>query len=74
MAVIIPVEQLAPAFENAMDDLRRNNIEGFRTVGHMMAAWKKYYDCYLLHDQFYNWESVGFKNEEQFTWFMLKWS
>ncbi len=73
MAKIVPVEELQPAFEHAMTNIMRSD-DKTHTIGHMMAAWKKHYDCYLLHDKEFGWESVGFKNEEQQLMFMLKWS
>ena len=74
MTKIVPVDQLQPAFDNALLTLQRTHIHECRTVGSLVRAWKEHYDCYLLHDQFYVWESVGFKDEHQLTWFLLKWS
>jgi hypothetical protein len=72
MATIVPVSQLQPAFDNAMDQLIR--AADVKTVGDALRKWKEHYDCYLIHDSDFVWESVGFKDEEQLSWFMLKWS
>lgn len=72
MAIIIPVNQLQPAFQNAM-----NHLYGeaqVKTVGEAVREWRKHFDCYLLHDADFVWESVGFKDERQMSWFLLKWS
>lgn len=72
MAIIIPVDQLQPAFRNALDHLYGNGQ--LSTVGQTVREWRTHFDCYLLHDKEWNWEAVGFKNEQQHTMFILKWS
>lgn len=72
MAKIVLVEDLQPAFDNAMDQLVRETDT--KTVGDALRKWKEYYDCYLIHDSDFVWESVGFRNDEQFAWFVLKYS
>ena len=74
MAVIIPIEQLEPAFNNAMEELRHQYRSEVVTVGSAARKWKEHYDCYLFHDALFNWESIGFKDNEQHAWFVLKWS
>lgn len=74
MAVIIPVDQLEPAFTNAMQALFDYYKVDSPTIGSAIKRWHEHYDCYLFHDAFYSWESVGFKNEQQMSWFILKWS
>ena len=78
MAKLIPVNQLQPAFDNAMDHLYRVMKQTYSsdriTVGATMNEFKKEFNCYLMHGQDWEWDVVGFKDEEQFTWFMLKWS
>lgn len=71
MAKIVPVDQLQPAFKNALNHLYEEHR--MVTVGEAVKMWRTYYDCYLLHDKDWVWESVAFKNEEQLAWFMLKW-
>lgn len=72
MAKIVPINQLQPAFQNAMDHLLRETE--IVSVAEVLREWNKHFNCYLLHDSDFVWESVGFKDEEQISWFMLKWS
>jgi hypothetical protein len=78
MAKIVPVEELQPAFKNAMAHLhhecaRRHPNEAI-TIGSTINYFKEEFDCYLFHGNNFDWESVGFKNDEQQLMFMLKWS
>ena len=72
MAKIVPIEELQPAFENAMWNMLRETDAN--SVSEVIKEWHKTYNCYLLHDSDFNWESVGFKNDEQELMFVLKWS
>jgi hypothetical protein len=78
MAKIVPIEELQPAFKHAMDHLYHQCVR-IRpnepiSIGSTIRYFQEEFDCYLMHDTMYNWESVGFKNEEQQLMFMLKWS
>lgn len=78
MAKLVPVNKLQPAFDNAMDHLYLKMKQTYSsdriTVGNTMNEFKQEFGCYLMHGQDWEWDVVGFKNEEQMTWFMLKWS
>lgn len=78
MARMVSVDQLQPAFDNAMDHLYRRMSETFSsdriTVGATVREFNKEFDCYLMHDSDFEWDVVGFKNDEQQLMFMLKWS
>lgn len=78
MAKIVPINQLQPAFDNAMDHLysrmKQTHSSDRITVGNTMNEFKQEFGCYLMHGQDWEWDVVGFKDEEQMTWFMLKWS
>ena len=78
MAKIVPVEELQPAFKNAMVHLyhecaRRHPTETI-SIGSTIRHFKEEFDCYLFHDKNFDWESVGFKNDEHQLMFLLKWS
>lgn len=78
MAKIVPIEQLQPAFRHAMQHLYRECVHRrpaeIISVGSTIRHFKEEFDCYLFHGQNFDWESVGFKDEEQQLMFMLKWS
>lgn len=78
MAKLVPVNQLQPAFDNAMDYLYARMKQTYSyeriTVGATIKEFKQEFDCYLMHGQDWEWDVVGFKDEQQLSWFMLKWS
>ena len=78
MAKMVPVDQLYPAFDNAMVHLYLKMKQTYSsdkiTVGNTLKEFKQEFDCYLMHGQDWEWDAVGFKNEEQLSWFILKWS
>ena len=78
MAKLVSVNQLQPAFDNAMDYLYARMKQTYSsdriTVGATIKEFKQEFDCYLMHGQDWEWDVVGFKDEQQLSWFMLKWS
>lgn len=78
MAKLVPVSELQPAFSNAMDYLYRKLSQGHPNevfaMGKTANRFKEEFDCYAMWDQDWNWDVVGFKNDEQHVMFVLKWS
>lgn len=78
MSRIVSIDELQPAFDNAMDHLYRRMGETFSkdriTVGETVRFFNREFDCYLMHDSNWDWDVVGFKNDEQHLMFVLKWS
>lgn len=78
MAKLVPVADLQPAFSNAMDHLHRKLMHSHPhetiTMGVAANHFKEEFDCYAMWDQAWNWDVVGFKNDEQHLMFVLKWS
>lgn len=75
MAKLVPVQDLQPAFNNAIAylnrEMRQNEIV---SMGQLANRFKEEFDCYAMWDQAWNWDVVGFKNDEQHMMFVLKWS
>ena len=78
MAKIVPVQELQPAFDNAMAYLHRKLAHQYPTdtisMGKAANYFREEFDCYALWDQTWSWDVVGFKNDEQHMMFVLKWS
>lgn len=78
MAKIVPVIELQPAFDNAMDYLHNRMQQTYSsdkiTVGNTIKEFKQEFDCYLMLNKDWDWDVVGFKDEKQMSWFILKWS
>ena len=78
MAKIVPINQLQPAFDNAMVHLHLKMKQTYSsdriTVGNTINEFKKEFDCYVLLGKDWEWDVVGFKDEQQMSWFILKWS
>lgn len=78
MSKLVPVQELQPAFDNAVEYLHRKLAHAYpselMTVGNFARHFKEEFDCYALWDSNFNWDVVGFQNEEQHMMFVLKWS
>lgn len=78
MAKMVKIPDLQPAFDNASRHLYNRMRQTYSneriTMGNTANAWKELYDCYLLWDSNWNWDVVGFKDEQQELMFRLKWS
>lgn len=68
----IPVKNLMPAFDNAIEWLHKNHK--VETVGETLRWFKIAFNAYAFHDEWFCWEYVVFSNEEDATMFMLKFS
>lgn len=75
---MVSVDQLQPAFDNAMVHLYLKMKKTYSpdriTVGNTVREFKQEFDCYLIHGKDWEWDIVGFKNDEQHMMFVLKWS